>query len=138
MEVGVVVVVMGISAWVVVPSLSRADGRDGLRSLAPEMLTFRAQIERYRVEHGGKYPSAEHFRAQMTKPTRPDGSPADPAGEGPVLGPYLRQIPINPYTGGNQVLGTRDADPWGNRPDWHYDETTGQIHPIEATSQLAK
>ncbi len=138
MEVALVAVVMGISAWVVVPSLSRADDESRLRLLAPEMRALRAQIERYRVDHGGTYPSAKHFRVQMTEPTRPDGSRADPVEKGPVLGPYFRQIPINPYTGGNLVLGTGDTDPWGNRPDWYYDESTGQIQPVEGTSPLAK
>ena len=108
MEVLIVALVLAITAWVLVPQFSQAANNGRLHALSAEMQALRAQIERYRVDHGGRYPDAANFVAQMTGRTGLDGTRRETKGEGPTFGPYLRQIPVNPLTGGNRVGAASD------------------------------
>jgi len=120
---------IGMLAWWVIPQFTQAayDGRVG--SLSVELHTLRTQIEQYRIDHGGRYPTAADFVMQMTRPTRADGTLCTRSTQGPWYGPYLREIPVNPCTGGNRVGGRI-----GDDIDWYYDERTGRIVPSGARS----
>ena len=133
MEVVIVGLVLGITAWVLVPQFSQAANNGRLHVLSGELHALRAQIERYRADHDGRYPSAEHFVAQMTGRTRADGSRCEPDDVGVSFGPYLHEIPINPFTGGNRVGVAQGDGTAGAQPDWCYDEAAGQIHPRAET-----
>jgi len=138
MEVVIVGLVLAITAWVLVPQFSQAANNGRLHVLSSELHALRAQIACYRADHGGHYPGVEHFVAQMTGRTRADGSQCKPDDIGVSFGPYLHEIPINPFTGGNRVSGTQGDDATGEQADWRYDETTGQIHPCAETSPDAR
>ena len=124
-EVLLVLVVLGTMAWVVVPQFSEAAHDAKAGTLHANLQVLRAQIERYRQDHEGRYPTAVRFETQMIEPTLIDGSLRVPGGGGGFVGPYLQEIPNNPYTGGNRVSGRIEEN-----PDWYYDETTGQILPL--------
>ncbi len=124
-EILVVLVVLGTMAWVVVPRFSEAAHDAKIGTLHANLQVLRAQIERYRQDHGGRYPSAARFEAQLIEPTVYDGSPLIPGSINRYVGPYLHEIPDNPYTGGNRVSGRIE-----DNPDWYYDEMTGQILPL--------
>jgi competence protein ComGC len=124
-EVLIVVVALSGLAWVVVPQFTQAayDGRTGMLSI--ELQAMRAQVERYRADHDGRYPRASDFVSQMTRPTRADGTSYEGDSNGFWVGPYLREIPMNPYTRGCRVSGRMN-----DGADWYYDETTGQVFPL--------
>lgn len=128
----ILAVVLGITAWVVVPRLSQAVDSHAADRLSVETQALRAQIERYRVEHGGAYPDAGRFVEQMTGPTRPDGTPCAADADGVVRGPYLYEIPINPLTGGNNVVAIGTGGEADAPTDWRYDQATGRIRPLVA------
>lgn len=118
-EVLIVLIVLALLAAIVTPQFTRADTDGRLSVLKANLLEVRAQIRLYRTQHGDRYPDLDPFVQQLTACSTPDGSPG--AGDGQHgLGPYLRAIPPNPYTGGATV---------GNGPigtsDWHYDPATG-------------
>ncbi len=121
-EVLIVVILLGILAAVVTPQFSRADTDPRFDALKGSLLDVRAQLRLYRTQHNDCCPSLEHFVEQMTKPTNRDGQTSEGKGEAFNLGPYLRAIPVNPYTQGNRI-GNGDI----GSSDWYYDAQKGHF-----------
>ncbi len=116
-ELLIVVVILGILAAVVVPQFSDASTDAQLSSLMSNLKTIREQIERYRFQHNGKYPSnVAQFERQMTEQTDADGSP------GTDFGPYLQPIPENPFDNSNAVKSTLNGS-----GGWYYKNSTGEF-----------
>ena len=89
---------------------SRTDGLiDGLQGM-------RSQLALYRVQHEDRLPptcSLEEFESAMTTKV----------GE---YGPYIKKIPVNPYSGLNTVRF--DGEPAGaNKAGWRLDTKTGSF-----------
>ncbi len=120
-ELLIVVVILGILAAVVIPQFSDAGTDARFSSLQTNLSTIRGQLELYRMQHNGSYPSATSFEAQMTAKTNPDGT------AGGTLGPYLQRVPNNPF---NNMATIKDASPI-TAPDqttgWMYDDATGEF-----------
>jgi hypothetical protein len=59
--------------------------------------SLRSQLELYKIQHNDKLPEMSRYPAwaQLTKKTRPDGTPS---AEG-SFGPYLQSPPVNPLNG---------------------------------------
>jgi len=120
-------IIIAVVAATIVPQLSESTDDAIENGLKLDQRMMRAQIERYKFEHNGAYPTLVQFEAQLTGKTDPDGTPnAD--GQ---LGPYLEVVPPNPYDRSNAVSAAS-----ANRPEadngnggWQYDETTGNIWP---------
>src|SRR5690606_32454749 len=96
-EVLIVVVILGILAALVVPQFTSAGEQSRENSVKMDLFRVRQQIEIYKQQHG-EVPSLEFFTEQMTMATNMVGEPAPAGTEGYHLGPYLRDIPRNPYT----------------------------------------
>lgn len=118
-EVLIVVIVLGILAAIVVPQFSNASTDAKLSALQSNLQIVRGQLQLYKLQHNDAWPTAANFSDQMTKNSKVDGSVGLPA-DGFALGPYLQQIPANPYTNTNTVgsgaVGTSA---------WYYDAATG-------------
>ena len=130
MELLLFALVLAITAAIVVPKYTRADVDDRLLVLRSRAAAVQAQIQRYTEQHGGAWPDAETFAAQMTSRTDASGFPLAGDSEGRQFGPYLQQIPANPYTGGNVVSN----GPVGSS-DWFYEPRNGHFtanHNAEA------
>lgn len=129
-EILIVVVILGILAGIVVPQFSSAadDSRDS--ALKQNLLRMRAQIELYRQDHNGIYPTLDGFIDQMTAASDASGNTASVGTPGFNLGPYLQKMPRNPYT---------DTIPIGSgavgSSAWFYDETTGHIAPNDSAER---
>lgn len=67
------------------------------------------QVVRYRADHG-RDPSPDRFREQMTMATNKAGDVAVPGTPGYPYGPYLKEMPTNPYTGGSSVGSDFSSD----------------------------
>jgi general secretion pathway protein G len=117
-EVLIVVIVLGILAAIVVPQFSRADTDVNLSNLKTNLQIIRGQIQLYKLQHRDTLPAAANFSDQLTKTTNIDGIVG--SGPGYDFGPYLQNIPKNPYTSTNTV-GTGPA----GTSAWYYDAATG-------------
>jgi len=128
-ELLIVVIILGILAAVVIPQFSDASTDARLSSLTTNLQTIRGQIDLYRLQHNGAYPTLANFTNQMTKKTDADGT-VNASGK---YGPYLQRIPTNPFTvggSGNDVTNTAAA----TNKAWYYDETTGEFRANDAGS----
>lgn len=105
-EILIVVVILGILAAIVIPQFTDASTDAKTSSLCADLQTVRSQIELYKIQHNDIPPTdAASFEAQMTAKTDVDGA------VGTDYGPYLREIPVEPFTDDNTVSAA-GADGW--------------------------
>ncbi len=133
-EMLVVVVILGILAVVVVPQFGDmlSDVRDRVLDINKSQLN--RAITTYYTEHGS-FPAgeAEKFRKQLTMASNKNGETDGLTDEQAIFGPYLTEIPPNPFTGGNIIgMGAPGSS------DWYYSEATGTIEPNHVSPTVAK
>lgn len=131
-EILIVVVILGILAGIVLPQFSDAADESKESAMKQNLMRMRQQIELYRQEHNGSYPTLANFIDQMTLVSDQAGATAAIGTAGYRLGPYLPKMPRNPYTDtipiGSGVVGSSA---------WYYDETTGHIAPNDSAERRA-
>jgi prepilin-type N-terminal cleavage/methylation domain-containing protein len=98
-EVLIVVVIMAILAATVIPQFSDSTKDAKSNTSKFNVHTIRAQIEMYKTYHDGKVPSAT--LVELTSKTNSLGTVG--TGATFVYGPYIPEIPVNPFTGSATV-----------------------------------
>lgn len=104
-EILIVVVILAILAAIVLPHFTSAAENSRESSVQMNLHRIRQQIEVYKEQHRGQYPSndPDTFMSQMTMATDADGN-AQPVGtDGFPYGPYMQSVPVNPFTSTNTV-----------------------------------
>jgi prepilin-type N-terminal cleavage/methylation domain-containing protein len=127
-EVLIVVVIMAILAATIIPQFTDST-KDAKASTATFNLhTLRSQIELYRAQHAGLAPTAT--LVELTQSTNESGTAG--TGAGFPYGPYIREIPANPFTNSKAIktIATTPAaagDVTAGGGGWIYNATTGGI-----------
>ena len=121
-EILVVVVILAILAMIVVPQFTSAAGETRDNALKMNLFRIRQQLEIYKQQHGGTWPTLHAFEAQMTRASNTSGETAAPGTAGYAFGPYLREIPSNPYTTSKTV-----GDGAVGTSAWYYNQDTGEF-----------
>lgn len=133
-EVLIVVVIMAVLAATIIPQFSSSTKDAQTSSVKFNAHSLRSQIELYKAHHLGNYPAIkEGSLPQLTKATDVDGVTVDKPDTSHPYGPYLDEIPANPFNGLKTVAAVPTA---GTVPTtgtgssgWQYDATTGGIYP---------
>jgi general secretion pathway protein G len=123
-EILIVVVILGILAAIVIPQFTNASTEAKLNSLMSNLQSVRSQIELYKVQHNDLLPSPEAAKTweRMTKKTTIAGVVADDGD----YGPYLQQIPKNPFNDKITVRGEAgDSTAGANTDGWVFNTDTG-------------
>ena len=116
-ELLIVVIILGILAAVVIPQFSDASTDARVSSLVTNLATIRGQLELYKMQHNGNYPTTNlTFPAQMTAGTDIAGA------AGTAFGPYLQRVPNNPFTNNNTISALA-----GSGSAWYYNGATGEF-----------
>jgi prepilin-type N-terminal cleavage/methylation domain-containing protein len=123
-EVLIVVVIMAILAATIIPQFTDSTNDAKTSTAKFNLHTMRSQIELYKAHHNGTLPDAALNK--LTIATDADGNAGGP------FGPYMRQIPDNPFTNLNAVksIGNDPAvvgDVTGGGGGWLFNPTTGGI-----------
>ena len=135
-EILIVVVILGILAAIVIPQFSDASEEAKMSSLVSDLQTIRSQIQLYKFHHKhGTIISLPgtvdgvSFEDSMTKYTKIDGTPAatQAPGDG-VYGPYLMEIPTNPYDNNADVTAGTGSPPGDDSSGWFYNPVTGAFN----------
>jgi len=127
-EVLIVVVIMAILAATIIPQFTDST-KDAKASTGKFNLhTLRSQIELYRTQHNGASPSAT--LVELTQQTDTSGAAGTTSAF--PYGPYLREIPANPFTNSKTVKTTTNnpaavGDVTSGGGGWLYNTTTGGI-----------
>ncbi|MCE9591179.1 MAG: prepilin-type N-terminal cleavage/methylation domain-containing protein [Planctomycetes bacterium] len=121
-EILIVVVILGILAAIVVPQFVSASDSARENSVKMDLNRIRTQLEVYRNQHNGAYPTLSDFVDQMTLASDATGATAAVGTSGYQFGPYLMEMPNNPRIGtatiSNGAVGSSA---------WYYDDTTGDF-----------
>jgi type II secretory pathway pseudopilin PulG len=119
-----VVVIMAILAATIIPQFTDSTNDAKTSTSKFNLHTMRSQIELYKAHHNGALPDAA--LAKLTIATDVDGNAGGP------FGPYMREIPANPFYNLNTVK-TITTDPavvgdvTSGGGGWLYNATTGGI-----------
>ena len=114
------------------PLLNGLQERATRATLLENLRTLRTQIDRYKLDHGGRAPVVfEGSFPQLVRSTNRVGAPG-PAGKNFPCGPYLTAgMPVNPISGSSLVTAIGEFPPTTSRGTggWLYHQETGQIAP---------
>jgi hypothetical protein len=100
--------------------------------------TLRSQIELYKLQHRDTPPNLSAGWNQLTGKTDPAGKIDAKA----PFGPYLRNDPVNPLTGGSKVkiVDVRDASQLprsGHKDaDFVFESNGGRLYMVDAKGEL--
>jgi general secretion pathway protein G len=126
-EVLIVVVIMAILAATVIPQFSDSTKEAKSNTSKFNIHTIRAQIEMYKTHHDGKVPSLT--LAELTSKTNAAGQIGTTTTH--VYGPYIPEVPVNPFTGSATVRAAATNPPTAasgaTDAGWLYHAATGGI-----------
>ncbi len=130
-EILIVVVIMAILAATIIPQFSDSTTDAKASNAKFNLHTMRSQIETYRAQHNYVSPTADLSELLV----RTNGSgvkmPVGGDAEDYPYGPYMRQLPTNPFTNSDAVKSiTNDPAAAGDvdaTNGWLYNATTGGI-----------
>jgi len=135
-EVLIVVVIMAILTATIIPQFTDSTKDAKSSTVQFNLHTLRSQIQLYRTQHNGTAPSGT--LAELLAST--DASGATGTGANYPYGPYLRQIPTNPYSNSASIkVITNDPAQAGDvtgTGGWLYNTTSGSIFIDTTTSNL--
>ncbi len=115
-EILIVVVILGILAAIVLPQFTSAADTSRKSAMEQSIHRIRQQLVIYAAQHRDQFPTdAATFLDQMTLATNEAGETAPVGTPGFPLGPYLREIPTNPFTSGDDI---GDGEPGSS--SWYY------------------
>src|SRR5262245_9622768 len=126
-EVLIVVVIMAILAATIIPQFTDSTKDAKSSTVKFNLHTLRSQIQLYRTQHNGTSPAGT--LAELMAST--DASGATGSGANYPYGPYLREVPTNPYSNAKTVkVITNDPAQAGDvtgTGGWLYNTTSGGI-----------
>jgi general secretion pathway protein G len=133
-EVLIVVVITAVLAGVVITRYTDIshDAKDSV--LEHNLHILRSQIGLYQTSHHGEYPSIQDKSLpQLARATNSSGNMGAPGTKYPY-GPYVDQVPNNPFNDNNKVVSVDKpyavpTAPASASGGWQYDEATGNIWP---------
>lgn len=127
-EVLIVVVIMAVLAATIIPQFADSTNDAKTSTSKFNLHTLRSQIELYRSQHDGRLPAAD--LSELTFKTDASGNPKESGSSTFSFGPYLYEIPENPYTNSATVKTATAPFTAGDCNDtdgWLYDSTSGEI-----------
>ncbi len=122
-DISILAVAMSVLAVMAGPGLVAAGTDTRQAELAQALYTVRRQLHAYRLQHAGRYPTASNLADQMTLFTDSKGRTSRCMTSRCNLGPYLSAVPINPFTGTNDIA----TDATATTAAWRYEEQTGRF-----------
>ena len=125
MEVLIVVVILAVLAATIIPQFADSTKDAKESTLLFNLHTLRSQIQIYRTNHDGRVPGDN--LTELTSQTTNKGV----VGVGNPYGPYVTEIPVNPFTESatvKPIISSPPADTDVSETDgWLYNKTTGEI-----------
>ena len=124
-EILIVVVILGILAAIVIPQFTDAASQANESALMSNLQAVRGQIELYKIQHKENLPgedSSAGLKGALTTQTDIDGA------AGTDYGPYMREIPKNPYNKLNTVKeAATDPGAADNTTGWYFNTANGDF-----------
>ncbi|MDH7600370.1 MAG: prepilin-type N-terminal cleavage/methylation domain-containing protein [Sedimentisphaerales bacterium] len=134
-EILIVVVLLGILAAIVIPTVSQGAVEAKRSALISDVQLLRRFILVYKAQHlevppgvPNNHDSPEQaFFEQATMASNAEGQTATPGTGGYDRGPYLSKVPCNPFNGLNKIEFVEEFSSGDDSHGWQYKVATGQI-----------
>ncbi len=133
LELVMVVVVIGTVGAIAVPRMASASENSKAESLEASRVIFQKALDLYVEEHGGLNANqgpdgsaTNNLVAFVRRITSTSDGLSNPDAQG-IYGPYLREIPRNPYAAAQTVRFDGPAAPQDRA--WRFDTATNTIMP---------
>lgn len=126
-EVVVIAITLGVFAVAVTPKFTLASNEAKISRLVDRLQITRSQIQLYKIQHIEQLPGGglAPFEQALTRKTNITGA-LDAAGP---YGPYLKDIPENPFNNLNTVEVEQDSRHLGGgNCGWHFNSKIGAFH----------
>jgi prepilin-type N-terminal cleavage/methylation domain-containing protein len=136
-EVMIVVTIMAVLAAVIIQRTSVCTNDAKQSTLKHNIHILQTQLQLYKAAHLAEFPTIQsNTLPQLTQSTNVAGK-SGPSGVDYPLGPYVIEIPPNPFDGSSKVVavqrsGVTPSGVVGSLGGWQYDQTTGAIWPNHA------
>jgi type II secretion system protein G len=115
-EILIVVVILGILGALVYPHFANARGEAADKAARTQLQGLRAQIELYKIQHGGTLPDLiTDWTPMINKHTH----------NGKTLGPYIPRAPKNGFNGLTAVVDGDGSSPASSSAGFVYDYASG-------------
>jgi len=129
LEVSLLVAIISTSGGIMAPGVTASTMRAKQCSFKSDIQTIRCQLELYKIQHSCQFPPAvsfEGFAAALTTKGR-DGT-----------GPYLREIPPNPFNGDRKVrFESGESTAGSGKAGWVFNTTTGTFQADDSFRHAA-
>lgn len=125
-ELTVLALLLGMLIFVNAPEYISAGEHKKICSLIDGLELMRAQISLYQAEHNGKLPPCDSYESFENALTTEDGQ----------YGPYIDEIPVNPFNGLRKVRFDGESAGKG-QAGWRLNTKTGMFKADSSTG-LAK
>jgi len=133
-EILIVVVILGILAAIVIPQFTNASTEAKTNSLMSNLQSIRSQIQLYKVQHNDDLPTdgGLTFTVAMTTKTEISGIASDGEATNGEYGPYLQQIPKNPFTDSSTITtGVVSPVVGVAGGGWYFNTSTGAFNAYD-------
>ncbi len=136
-EVIIIFAILAILSSIIVPELTEAAVDHHEPVLLRELQLLRHATIAYHKDHAESLLDPDKFIAQLTMRTNNAGDimPSNANKKDYPLGPYLKQVPRNPYV--NRLVADRvetgSAGGAGGNAGWYYNTKSGVISPDNDT-----
>jgi len=151
MEILIVVVLLGVLAAVVIPTVANSTTSAKDSALAADLQLLRRVILVYRTQHlevapgypdgdTTQAPTEQAFIDQATMASNANGQTAPVGTAGFNRGPYMSKIPVNPFNGKNTIEMLADGQAFPANADdshgWIYKAATSEIRTDNTGTNL--
>lgn len=127
-ELVIVIVIIGIIAAIAVPRMGTAAVTSKVATAAANLQTIRKAVDLFTAEHEGRSPNQD----ESGSPTN-DAEPilqrltAGPGSDGVIGGPYLKELPYNPFAASNTLRADKDFLTPSDGYAWVYDVNSDTV-----------
>jgi general secretion pathway protein G len=133
-EILIVVVILGILAAIVIPQFTQASTEARENRLKADLQTVRSQIELYKIQHlNDALPGAGTATLVQALTGQTDAAGA----AGTDFGPYLQQIPTNPFSATEAIgitIREDGAAAGAGTEGWRFNTTTGDFRADDSAA----
>ncbi|MBP8303898.1 MAG: type II secretion system protein [Phycisphaerae bacterium] len=134
-EILIVVVLLGILAAIVIPTVSQGATAARDSALASNLHLLRRFTLIYAAQHQEAMPGytaegvadPEAFRAQATMASTVTGETAVPGTPGYDRGPYMLKLPVNPLSKKDTIQIVEEFEAGDGSDGWQYKPVTGEV-----------
>ena len=137
-ELVIVIVIIGIIAAIAVPRMSHAAVNGKVATASANLQTIRKAVDFFTAEHQGRTPNQDES-GTATNDAEPiiQRLTEGPGKDGVIGGPYLKEIPFNPFANANTLGTGKSFVTASGAYAWIYDINTDTVwNDIEIPEEL--